>query len=84
METIANLESVPSPALLFDVDSIRRNFDLMLRIANGQKAKAEYYNIQEFAIPNVSVVKREVLHAQLAAQNEALKRRTGSPPSSPY
>jgi D-serine deaminase-like pyridoxal phosphate-dependent protein len=39
METIANLESVPSPALLFDVDAIRRNFDLMLRIVGGDASK---------------------------------------------
>ena len=39
MNRIANLESVPSPALLFDVDAIRRNFDLMLRIVGGDASK---------------------------------------------
>ena len=39
MQAIENLESVPSPALLFDADAIRRNFDLMLRIVGGDSSK---------------------------------------------
>ena len=39
MHSISNLESVPSPALLFDADAIRRNFDLMLRIVGGDPSK---------------------------------------------
>ncbi len=39
MKRIAKLESVPSPALLFDADAIRRNLDLMLRIVGGDHAK---------------------------------------------
>jgi len=39
MKRIANLESVPSPALLFDADAIRRNLDLMLRIVGDDHAK---------------------------------------------
>ena len=39
---------------------------LLMEIANGRHAKGEDYNIQEFAIPNVSVVKKEVIHRQLA------------------
>jgi altronate dehydratase large subunit len=38
--------------------------------ANGLPAKAEYFNIQEFAIPNVSVIRKEVIHAKLAEQND--------------
>jgi Altronate dehydratase len=44
--------------------------DLVMEIANGKEAKGEYFNIQEFAIPNVSVVKKEVIHARLAEQND--------------
>jgi len=39
MKRIANLDTVPSPALLFDADAIRRNFELMLRIVGGNAAK---------------------------------------------
>lgn len=39
MNAIANLESVPSPALLFDADAIARNFELMLRIVGGDASK---------------------------------------------
>lgn len=44
--------------------------DLVMDIARGKEAKGEYFNIQEFAIPNVSVVKKEALHAQMAANND--------------
>lgn len=43
---------------------------LVMDLACGKEAKGEYFNIQEFAIPNVSVVKKEVLHAQMAANND--------------
>lgn len=39
MKRIAQLESVPSPALLFDADAIRRNLELMLRIVGGDASK---------------------------------------------
>lgn len=39
-------------------------------VANGTHAMAEYFNIQEFAIPNVSVVKKEAIHKRLAEQND--------------
>jgi altronate dehydratase large subunit len=44
--------------------------ELIGRVANGEPAKAEYYNIQEFAIPNISVVKKEVLHEKMARLND--------------
>jgi len=44
--------------------------ELVMEVANGKQAKGEYFNIQEFAIPNVSVVKKEVIHAKLAKQND--------------
>jgi altronate dehydratase large subunit len=44
--------------------------ELVLDVANGKEAKAECFNIQEFAIPNVSVVRKEVIHQKLAAQND--------------
>lgn len=44
--------------------------DLIMRVADGEQAKAEYYNIQEFAIPNISVVKKEVLHEKMARLND--------------
>lgn len=44
--------------------------DLVMDIARGKEAKGEYFNIQEFAIPNVSVVKKEVIHAKLAQLND--------------
>jgi altronate dehydratase large subunit len=44
--------------------------ELITRVANGEPAKAEYYNIQEFAIPNISVVKKEVLHDKMARLND--------------
>lgn len=40
-------------------------FELVIRIAKGENVKAEYFNVQEFAIPNVSVVKKEVLHHEM-------------------
>lgn len=43
---------------------------LLMKMANGERAKGEYYNIQEFAIPNVSVVKKEVLHQKMAELND--------------
>jgi len=39
MNRFAKLETVPSPALLFDVDAIRRNFELMLHIVGGDASK---------------------------------------------
>lgn len=48
----------------------REIFDLVMRIANGEEAKCEYFSVQEFAIPNVSVVKKEVIHAELAKLND--------------
>ena len=45
-------------------------FDLVMEIANGAQAKNEYFRVQEFAIPNVSVVRKEVIHAALAKQND--------------
>ena len=42
----------------------------IMETANGLPAKAEYFNIQEFAIPHVSVMRKEVIHARLAAQND--------------
>lgn len=44
--------------------------DLVLAIARGKEAKAEYFNVQEFAIPNVSVVRKEVLHRKMAELND--------------
>lgn len=44
--------------------------DLVLAIARGREAKAEYFNVQEFAIPNVSVVRKEVLHRKMAEMND--------------
>ena len=44
--------------------------DLVMDTARGKEAKGEYFNIQEFAIPNVSVVKKEVIHAKLAKLND--------------
>ncbi len=42
----------------------------VIETAGGLPAKAEYFNIQEFAIPNVSVIRKEVIHAKLAEQND--------------
>ena len=42
----------------------------VLDTANGLPAKSEYFNVQEFAIPNVSVIRKEVIHAKLAEQND--------------
>jgi altronate dehydratase large subunit len=42
----------------------------ILDTANGLPAKSEYFNVQEFAIPNVSVIRKEVIHAKLAEQND--------------
>jgi hypothetical protein len=39
MKPIANLGSVPSPALLFDTDAIRRNLELMLRVVGEDASK---------------------------------------------
>lgn len=44
--------------------------DLVLRTARGEQAKAEYFAIQEFAIPNVSVLRKEVLHAEMEKRND--------------
>ena len=49
----------------------RELVDLLMEIANGKQAKGEDYNIQEFAIPNVSVVKKEVIHRQLAERKDS-------------
>src|SRR5699024_10744669 len=39
--------------------------DLILKTANGEQAKSEYSLIQEFSIPNVSVVKKEFIHREM-------------------
>ncbi len=39
MTEIGNLDSAPSPALLFDADAIGRNLELMLRIVGGDPSK---------------------------------------------
>lgn len=39
--------------------------DMVIKTARGEKAKSEYSRIQEFSIPNVSVVKKEVIHEEL-------------------
>lgn len=44
--------------------------DLVLAIARGTEVKSEYFNVQEFAIPNVSVVRKEVIHRKLAELND--------------
>ncbi len=44
--------------------------DLVMSIARGADVKAEYFNVQEFAIPNVSVVRKEVIHRKLAELND--------------
>jgi altronate dehydratase large subunit len=44
--------------------------DLVMRTARGEQAKAEYFQIQEFAIPNVSVLRKEVLHAEMIKRND--------------
>lgn len=57
MNTIAKLETVASPALLFDEDAIRRNLDLMLRIAGGDASRLR---------PHIKTHKcREILSIQL-------------------
>ncbi|KAB2662298.1 UxaA family hydrolase [Brucella tritici] len=43
--------------------------DLVMRTARGEQAKAEYFQIQEFAIPNVSVLRKEVIHAEMIKRN---------------
>jgi altronate dehydratase large subunit len=48
----------------------REIFQRVIDTAGGMAAKAEYFNIQEFAIPNVSVIRKEVIHAKLAEQND--------------
>lgn len=48
----------------------REIVERIVETANGLPAKAEYFNVQEFAIPNVSVMRKEVIHARLAAQND--------------
>ena len=48
----------------------REIINRVLDTANGLPAKSEYFNIQEFAIPNVSVVRKEAIHARLAEQND--------------
>ena len=42
----------------------------MMAIARGNDVKSEYFNVQEFAIPNVSVVRKEVIHRKLAEMND--------------
>ena len=48
----------------------REIVERVIATANGLPAKAEYFNVQEFAIPNVSVIRKEVIHAKLAEQND--------------
>ena len=44
--------------------------DLVMAIARGQEVKSEYFNVQDFAIPNVSVVRKEVLHRKMDELND--------------
>jgi altronate dehydratase large subunit len=44
--------------------------DMVMRIARGGEVKAEYFNVQEFAIPNVSVLRKEVIHRKLTELND--------------
>jgi altronate dehydratase large subunit len=48
----------------------REIVERVIETANGRLANSEYFNIQEFAIPNVSVIRKEVIHARLAEQND--------------
>ncbi len=58
MNPIANLETVPSPALLFDADAIERNLQLMLKTVGGDATKLR---------PHIKTHKcREILERQLA------------------
>jgi altronate dehydratase large subunit len=44
--------------------------EMVMSIAQGGKVKSEYFNVQEFAIPNVSVVRKEVIHRKLSEMND--------------
>ncbi|MBP6783655.1 MAG: D-TA family PLP-dependent enzyme [Verrucomicrobiales bacterium] len=58
MNTITNLETTASPALLFDADAINRNLDLMLKIVGGDPSRLR---------PHIKTHKcREILTLQLA------------------
>lgn len=48
----------------------REIVERVIETANGLPAKSEYFNMQEFAIPNVSVIRKEAIHAKLAEQND--------------
>jgi altronate dehydratase large subunit len=48
----------------------REIMERVIETANGLQAKSEYFNIQDFAIPNVSVIRKEAIHARLAEQND--------------
>ncbi|WP_165769157.1 UxaA family hydrolase [Virgibacillus profundi] len=45
--------------------------DLVMKVSNGEKAKSEYSLIQEFSIPNVSVVKKEAIHKEMKKRRMA-------------
>jgi altronate dehydratase large subunit len=47
----------------------REIMERVIETANGLQAKSEYFNIQDFAIPNV-VIRKEAIHARLAEQND--------------
>lgn len=58
MATFAQLNTVPSPALLFDVDAIERNLQLMLKMVDGDASRLR---------PHIKTHKcREILDRQLA------------------
>ena len=58
MDTITNLETTASPALLFDADAINRNLALMLKIVGGDPSRLR---------PHIKTHKcREILTLQLA------------------
>lgn len=48
----------------------REIFEMVISIANGVQVKSEYFNVQEFAIPNISVVRKEVIHRKLLEMND--------------
>ena len=48
----------------------REILGLIMALASGETAKSEYFNVQDFAIPNVSVVRKEVLHKKMDELND--------------
>ncbi|MFD1040470.1 UxaA family hydrolase [Virgibacillus byunsanensis] len=45
---------------------------LILDTVNGKESKSEYSQIQEFSIPNVSVVKKEAIHEELEKRKKSI------------